>query len=65
MLHSVDHPLAFSPTYFLPNIPSLANSPAINVPQEAITLLVPLNPVEVDHMVDKVIAKKDLTLSEK
>ena len=65
MLHSVDHPLAFSPTYFLLNIPSLANSPAVKVPQEDVTLLVPLNPAEVDHTVDKVIAQKDLTLSEK
>ena len=64
-LHSVDHPLAFSPTYFSPNIQSLANSPAINVPLDAVTLLVPLNPVEVDHTVDKVTAQKDLTCSEK
>ena len=65
MLHSVYHPLAFSPTYFSLNIPSLANSPGTNVPQETVTLLVPLNPVEVDHKVNKAIAKKDLTLSEK
>ena len=66
MLHSVDHPLAFSPTYFSPNLQSLANSPAINVPLDAVTLLVPLNPVEVDHMVNNgLAAQKDLTLREK
>ena len=61
-LHSADHPLAFSPTYFSPNIQSLANSPAINVPLDAIMLLVPLNPVEVDHTVNKDIVSKDLTI---
>ena len=45
-LHSADYPLAFSPTYFSPNIQSLANSLAVNVPLDAVTLLVPLNPVE-------------------
>ena len=63
MLHSADHPLAFSPTYFSPNIQSLANSPANNVPLDAITLLVPLNPVEVDCTVNKDIVSKDLTIS--
>ena len=58
-LHSADHPLAFSPTYFSPNIQSLANSLAVNVPLDAITLLVPLNPVEVDHTVSKAIVSKD------
>ena len=48
-LPSADYPLA----YFSPNIQSLANSPAVNVPLDAITLLVPLNPVEVDHTVTK------------
>ena len=62
MLHSADHPLAFSPTYFSPNIQSLANSLAINVPLDAITLLVPLNQVEVDHTVNKAIVPKDLTI---
>ena len=61
-LPSADHPLAFSPTYFSPNIQSLANSPAINVPLDAITLLVPLNPVEVDHTVNKAAVLKDLTI---
>ena len=58
-LPSADYPLAFSPTYFSPNIQSLANSPAVNVPLDAITLLVPLNPVEVDHTVSKAIVPKD------
>ena len=48
-LHSADHPMAFLPTYFSPNIQSLANSPAINVPLDTVTVLVPLNPVEIDH----------------
>ena len=61
MLHSADHPLAFSPIYFSPNIQSLANSLAVNVPLDAVTLLVPLNPVEVDHTVTKATAPKDLT----
>ena len=65
MLHSADHPLAFSPTYFSPNIQSLANSPAVNVQLDAVTLLVPLNTVEVDHMVDKATAPKDLTINKK
>ena len=64
-LHSTDHPLAFSSTYFSPNIQSLANSPAVNVPLDAITLLVPLNPVEVDHMVNKATAPKDLTIDKR
>ena len=62
-LPSVDYPLAFSPTYFSPNIQSLANSPAVNVPLDAVTLLVPLNPVEVDHTVSKAIVPKDLTIN--
>ena len=65
MLHSADHPSAFSPTYFSPNIQSLANSLAVNVPLDAIMLLVPLNPVEVDHMVDKATAPKDLTIDKR
>ena len=64
-LHSADHPLAFSPIYFSPNIQSLANSPAVNVPLDAITLLVPLNPVEVDHTVDKATAPKGLTINKR
>ena len=63
MLHSADHPLAFSPTYFSPNTLSLANSLAVNVLPDAVTLLVPLNPVEVDHMVAKATAPKDLTIN--
>ena len=65
MLHSADHPLVFSPTYFSPNIQSLANSPAVNVPLDAVMLLVPLNPVEVDHTVDKATAPKDLTIDKR
>ena len=64
-LHSADHPLAFSPTYFLPNIQTLANSLAVNVPLDAVTLLVPLNPVEVDHTVNKATAPKDLTIDKR
>ena len=61
-LPSADYPLAFWPTYFSPNIQSLANSPAVNVPLDAIMLLVPLNPVEVDHTVSKAIVPKDLAV---
>ena len=61
MLHSVGHPFTFSPTYFSPNMQSLANSPAVNVSLDTLTLLVPLNPVEVDHTVDRVTAPSDLT----
>ena len=64
-LHSADHPLTFSPTYFSPNIQSQANSPAVNVSLDAITLLVPLNPVEIDHMVDKATAPKELTINKR
>ena len=62
-LHSADHPLAFSPTYFSSNIQSLANSLAVNVPLDAIMLMVPLNPVEVDHTANKAIVSKDLTIN--
>ena len=65
MLCSADHRLDFSPTYFSPNMQSLANSLAVNVLLDAITLLVPLNPVEADHTVTKVTAPKDLTISKK
>ena len=61
-LPSADYPLAFLPTYFSPNIQSLANSPAVNVPLDAVTLLVPLNPVEVDHTVSKAIVPKEQTI---
>ena len=64
-LHSADHPLAFSPTYFSPNIQSLANSPAVNVPLDAVMLLVPLNLVEVDHTVTKATAPEDLTTNKR
>ena len=65
MLHSAYHPLAFSPTYFSPNMQPLANSPAVNVPLDAVILLVPLNPVEVDHTVNRVTAPMDLTTNRK
>ena len=61
-LPSADHPLAFSPTYFSPNMQSLANSPAVNVPIDAVTLVVPLNPVKVDNTVSKAVTPKDLTV---
>ena len=64
-LHSADHPLAFSPTYFSSKMQSLANSLAVNVPLDAITLLVPLNPIDVDHAVAKATAPKDLTIDKK
>ena len=64
-LHSADHPLAFSPTYFSPNMQSLANSPAVNVPIDAITLLVSLNTVAADHTVTKTTAPKDITVDKK
>ena len=66
MLNSVDHPLAFSPTYFSPNLQSLANSPTVKVPVDTVTVLVPLQPLEVDHTVNnELVAQKDLALSEK
>ena len=65
-LNSVDHPLAFSPTYFSPNIQSLANSPTVKVPVDTVTVLLPLHPLEVDHTVNnELLAQKDLTCSEK
>ena len=66
MLHSVGHPLAFSPTYFSPNLQSLANSLAVNVPIDTVTVLVPLNPLEVESTINnELVAQKDLTLSER
>ena len=44
-LNSVDHPLAFSPTYFSPILQSLANSPTVKVPVDTVTVLVPLHPI--------------------
>ena len=65
-LNSGDHPLAFSPTYFSPNLQSLANSPTVKVPVDTVTVLVPLHPFEVDHTVNKeLLTQKDLTCSEK
>ena len=64
-LNSVDHPLASSPTYFSPNLQSLANSPTVKVPVDTVTVLVPLQPLEVDHTVNnELVAQRDLTLSE-
>ena len=65
MLHSVDHPLAFSPTYFSLNIQFQANSPAVNVPLNDVALMVPLNPVEVNHTVTSITAPMDLTINRK
>ena len=66
MLNSVDHPLAFSPTYFSPNIQPLANSSTVKVPVDTVTVLLPLHPLEVDHTVNnELLAQKDLTCSEK
>ena len=61
-LPSADYPLAFLPTYFSPSMQSLANSPAVNVPIDAVMLVVPLNPVEVDNTVSKAVTPKDLTI---
>ena len=61
-LPSADHPLVFSPTYFSPYMQSLANSPAVNVPIDAVMLVVPLNPVEVDNTVSKAVTPKDLAI---
>ena len=44
---------------------SLANSPAVNVPIDAITLQVPLNQVAADHTVTKTTAPKDITVDKK
>ena len=66
MLNSVDHPLAFSPTYFSPNLQSLANSPTVKVPVDTVTVLLPLHPLEVDHTVNnELLAQKDLMHSNK
>ena len=62
ILPSADHPLAFSPTYFSPNLQSLANSPAVNVSIETVMLVVPLNPVNVDNTVSKAVIPKGLTI---
>ena len=61
-LPSADHPLAFLPTYFSPNMQSLANSPAVNVSIDTVTLVVPLSSVEVDNIVSKAVTPKDLTI---
>ena len=53
-LPSVDHPMAFSPTYFSPNLQSLANSPVVTVPIKAVTLVVPLSPINSDKTISEV-----------
>ena len=61
-LPSADHPLAFSPTYFSPNLQSLANSPAVNVPIEAVILVVPLYLVNANNTASKAVIPKGLTI---
>ena len=53
-LPSADRPMAFSPMYFSPNLQSLANSPVVTVPIKAVTLVVPLNPVNPDNTISEV-----------
>ena len=48
-LSNADHPLAFSPTYFSPTLQSLAGSPTVEVPVNPVTVLLPLQPLEVEH----------------
>ena len=50
-LNNTDHPLAFSPTYFSPTLQSLADSPTVEVPMNPVTVLLPLQPLEIGHMV--------------
>ena len=68
-LPSADHPMAFSPTYFSPSLQSLANSPVVTVPIKAVTLVVPLNPVnsnnttsEVTNTISEVVIPQGLTV---
>ena len=60
-LPSVDHPMAFSPMYFSPNLQSLANSPVVSVQIEAVTLMVPLNLVNSDNTISEVVIPQGLT----
>ena len=60
-LPSVDHPMAFSPMYFSPNLQSLANSPVVSVPIEAVTLVVPLNPINSDNTTSEAAIPQGLT----
>ena len=60
-LSSVDHPLAFSPTYFSPTLQSLADSPTVEVPVNPVTVLLPPQQLEVKHTVNsELLAQKDL-----
>ena len=57
----MDHPLAFSPTYFSPTLQSLADSPTVEVPVDPVTVLLPPQPLEVEHTVNsKLLAQNDL-----
>ena len=60
-LPSTDNPMAFSPTYFSPNLQSLANSPVVTVPIEAVTLVVPLNPVNSNNTVSEAVIPQGIT----
>ena len=57
----MDHPLAFSPTYFSPTLQSQADSPTVQVPVNPVTVLLPPQPLEVEHTINsKLLAQKDL-----
>ena len=61
MLNNIDHPLAFSPTYFSPTLQSLADSPTVEVPMNPVTVLLPLQPLEVGHMANnELVAQNDI-----
>ena len=61
MLNNTDHPLAFSPTYFSPTLQSLADSPTVEVPMNPVTVLLPLQPLEIGHMVNsELVAQNDI-----
>ena len=53
--------MAFSPTYFSPTLQSLADSPTVEVPVNPVTVLLPPQPLEVEHTVNsELLAQKDL-----
>ena len=61
MLSNTDHPLAFSPTYFSPTLQSLADSPTVEVPINPVTVLLPLQPIEVGPTVNnELVAQNDI-----
>ena len=60
-LPSMDHPIAFSPTYFSPNLQSLANSPVVSVPIKAVMLVVPLNPINSNNTTSEAAIPQGLT----